>query len=49
MLTPQEKSELWEMSGLLIGVLISLGWLSMVIYREYADRTRPSKCVDCGA
>jgi len=49
MITPQEKAQLWEMSGLLVGVLISVGWLSVVIYREYADRNRPSKCPDCGA
>jgi len=49
MITPQEKTQLWEMSGLLIGILIALGWLSVVIYREYAARNRPSQCPDCGA
>ena len=48
-ITPEQQAELWNMSGLLVGLLIAVGWLSTVIYREYSNRNRPSKCPRCGA
>ena len=48
-ITPEQQAELWNMSGLLVGLLIAVGWLSTVIYREYSNRSRPSKCPQCGA